>query len=193
MTPTEINNLKEGDKFTVEYTVKSKEDTECIIASVIINGMPYSSTFEIDCAALKTATLVTPRPTFEVGDTVRIVRDPITKIVHGVHGCCWTRDDGCIGTIETITPSECIAGIDYLAKHGHAHCSISLHCLELVKKAVKDKYSIEENSYGWSVVSERWSHATFYKNRHPNAKAAAEAECARLNKEWRKQQEQKGE
>ena len=30
--------------------------------------------------------------------------------------------------------------------------------------------------------------ATYSKGNHPKAKAAAEAECARLNAEWRKEQ-----
>ena len=64
--------------------------------------------------------------------------------------------------------------------------------LELVTPVEElEPYYIEETEYEYCVtimVGERKdTPAIYHKRMHPNAKAAAEAECARLNAEWRKE------
>lgn len=69
--------------------------------------------------------------------------------------------------------------------------------LELITPVEELKpYYVEEEGHSWCVRKLEHSDlystlAWFSKNRHPNAKAAAEAECARLNAEHRKEQTEK--
>lgn len=54
-------------------------------------------------------------------------------------------------------------------------------------------YFVMELKGAYGVYNTRFQPETevchFFTDMHPNAKAAAEAECARLNEEWRKEQE----
>lgn len=66
--------------------------------------------------------------------------------------------------------------------------------LELITPVEElEPYYVEEECHSWCVRKPEPSgvYSTlswFSKNRHPNAKAAADAECARLNAEYRKEQ-----
>lgn len=52
-----------------------------------------------------------------------------------------------------------------------------------------DPYGVSENIHGWIVFKDTPGNVVAnFNNTHPNAKAAAEAECARLNAEYRKEQ-----
>ena len=53
-----------------------------------------------------------------------------------------------------------------------------------------EPYSVQETMShdGWQIVRDGLPLAIYDARRHPNAKAAAEAEAARLNAEWRKEQ-----
>lgn len=68
--------------------------------------------------------------------------------------------------------------------------------LELVTPVEElEPYYVEEEGHSWCIrkpgPSDIYSTlAWFSKKRHPHAKAAAEAECARLNAEYRKETEQ---
>lgn len=49
-------------------------------------------------------------------------------------------------------------------------------------------YSVSENLYGWVVFKDTPGNVVAnFNNTHPNAKAAVEAECGRLNAEYRKE------
>lgn len=63
--------------------------------------------------------------------------------------------------------------------------------LELVTPVEElEPYSVKDSSDRYMVVDEKGAVIVmFYKARHPHAKAAAEAECDRLNAEYRKEQE----
>ena len=52
-----------------------------------------------------------------------------------------------------------------------------------------EPYSVVEDSVSFNVVKGDYIPVFFCKGSHPHAKAAAEAECKRLNDEWRKGQE----
>lgn len=189
MTEEQIKSLKRGDKFTVEYTVTGKDGIDFICGRVFLDGRSREMKFAEDCDALESATLVTPPPTFEVGDTVRIVPDPLTGHAHNRLSLM----DYEIGKEYIITAVDMIGGAACL---GGPHRVMSIHCLEIVKKAVKDKYFVKREGSGNAVVT-IWDRDTnneviCYWKTHPNARAAAEAECERLNAAWRKQQEQKG-
>lgn len=188
MTEEQIKSLKIGDKLRTEYSIvgvhkdfvilKDSEDI-CCTAEKIERGV------------LARATLVTHAPTFEVGDTVRIAHDPMTGTVHGF-GSKVNIPRNKIGKVKEVRES---AG-EFLVEFSDIREShtISIHCIELVKKAVKDKYIVRKIRDGWGVArieedNFKRSCAEFVEETHPYAKASAEAECARLNEAWRKQQE----
>lgn len=53
---------------------------------------------------------------------------------------------------------------------------------------VEEPYTLIDSPKTYNIVREKSMVMTIHKKSHPNAKAAAEAECARLNAEWRKEQ-----
>lgn len=181
MTEEQINSLKEGDKFAVEYTVSKHENGKVCIK--LANGDVFGVWLHSD-NILTQGTLVTPSPTFEVGDTVKIVPDPLTHTIYNKEN----EFDLCIHG-KTVKIAKTVDGKgDVVVDTGAGTDSLSIHCLKLVKKAVKDKYIVEEDDLAWCVTDKNWSVCSFNKSNHPDAKAAAEAECARLNAEWRKKE-----
>jgi hypothetical protein len=60
--------------------------------------------------------------------------------------------------------------------------------LELVTPVEElEPYSIGESTDYFSVEKDDEELSLYWKDKHPNAKEAAEAECARLNAEYRKE------
>lgn len=179
MTEEQIKSLKKGDKFTIEHTIEKINGDEVYVVDA--EGARFVIEKNVS-RTLDIAALVTPPPTFEVGDTVRIVPDPLTGHAHNRLALLDYEigKEYSITVIDMISGSACLDG---------PHRVMSLHCLELVKKAVEDKYIVEEDSLAWCVTDKNWSVCSFNKSNHPAAKAAAEEECARLNEAWRKQQE----
>lgn len=195
MTEEQFNGLKAGDKFIVEYTVKStiKEKVQIALADGTSDGTwPFSSEL------MQNATLVTPPPSLEVGDTVRIVPDPLSGRIHGAH---YSQGlSGVTGKVAHVhkagakdddgeVDDECTV---WIRCEGHDfNWGVSPHCVVLVKKAAKYRYFVKEGVDSWDVKvgfpTNYGTAVTYSKNNYPNARAAAEAECARLNTEWRKQ------
>lgn len=191
MTEEEIKSLKIGDKFTVVFKVDEVEVEYVHLCHE--DGPDYGGAYRKKWTLLEQATLVKPAPTFEVGDTVRIVPDPLSGHVHGVHYC--QQLIGGLGVIEGIAEDD-DENTMWIHMDGYTcRWGISPHCIELVKKAVKDKYYVKDLplAYGINIAEypDAPSIATFHKRTYPNAEAAAKAECARLNAEWREQQEGK--
>lgn len=183
MTEEQIKKLKKGDTFTLKLTVAAicQEGVYADLAGFRFDRMTDK--------VLRNCILEQPAPTFEVGDTVRIVPDPLTGTVHNSYGR-QLKFEGLIVTLSWLNKS---AG-QVTFKFGGNINEVSIHCLELVKKAVKDKYSVVDCTSEWRVcenLGQFMPIAAFVKTRHPNAEAAAKAECDRLNAEWRKQQEGK--
>lgn len=52
---------------------------------------------------------------------------------------------------------------------------------------VEEPYSVGESTDYFCVEKNDEELSTYWKDTHPNPKAGAEAECARLNAEWRKE------
>lgn len=183
MTEKEIKNLKINDKFTLELIVTGVDDIKL--------DTKLSSGYGFGCLpkkgnTIQSATLVKPAPTFEAGDTVRVIPDPMTGTVYG-NGNNKEHIKGKTGIIkEPLQDGDLLLWVD------GEDVFINIHCLELIKKAVKDKYTVTEKVCGWYVAlskNEDVCVARFYKAWHPNAESAAKTECERLNAEWRKQQE----
>lgn len=90
----------------------------------------------------------------------------------------------------------CDSGIVQVEFDGLRHIDtfVAYNNLKLITPIEElDPYFIEETEYEYCVsimVGERKdTPATYHKRMHPHAKEAAESECARLNAEWRKEQE----
>lgn len=183
MTEEEINGLKVGNKFTVSYTVKEVNSTSVYAIDANCSRFEFNKHGDL---AFQFATLVKPTPTFEKGDIVCITKDPLTGNVYGrdaFHDIAYLNT----GTIVQRGPLN-----DFEVAIGNTSIFVNVHCLTLEKKAEKDRYKVKEGARTWNVISCAATEtvvSTFVKTIHPNAKAAAEAECDRLNAEWRAQQE----
>lgn len=177
MTEEQIKNLKKGDTFTLKLTVVAgcQEGVYADLAGIRFDLMTDK--------VLRHATLVKTAHTFEVGDTVCVVPDPLTGDVYG-HDAFHNSARYKHGTIVRQGPLN-----DFEVAINNASIFVNIHCIELIKKAVKDKYKVEKDDINFCVTDGKWAIAHFSISSHPNAKAAAKAECDRLNAEWRKQQE----
>lgn len=191
MTEEQIKGLKPGDLLRETYEVQEVSEDYVILRYQ--SGANFGMCTK-DSPMARQAELVQPAPTFEVGDTVRIIPDPLTGTIYGngsLYGN-WVLGEARI-LKETARATEM-----KLAKLGGPIVTINVHCLALVKKAVKNKYETRCHNDRISIVDNTTRTpdyvaivATFSQAQHPNAEAAAEAECARLNADWKKQQEGK--
>lgn len=69
------------------------------------------------------------------------------------------------------------------------HATVWHAMLELVTPVEElEPYSVGESTNYFSVDKDDEELSLYWKDKHPNAKVAAEAECARLNEEYRKEQ-----
>jgi len=80
--------------------------------------------------------------------------------------------------------------IEYCDDESVYSATIPFFFLELVTPVEElEPYELVETTDYWSVEKENEELCLFWKKHHPNAKEAAEAECDRLNAEWRKEHE----
>lgn len=202
MTEEQMKSLKVGDTFAVlmEVTAAAERGAAGLLAldaqPVGHEGSHQSHTYDSEC--LSVVSLGTT-PAFEAGDTVRIIPDPLSGRVHGSHYSQLIV--GAVGVVvrvhhagekdeEGVVDDECTVWIR--CKGNTFNWGISPHCVELVEKAAKKGYFVKEGVDSWNVnVGFPTNYGTvvaYSKNNYPNAKAAAEAECARLNAELRKKE-----
>lgn len=192
MTEEEIKNLKIGDKFTMEYVVSEEDraDVDLPIRAESNDG----TLLWVSSLNLKHATLVKPTPTFEVGDTVRIVPDPMTGTAYS--DCIvLTRHIGKTGIVKVECDNHGQMQVDMGDAEENGYTIIDIHCLELVKKAVKDKFDVRRYldfdglDDGWGVCDKKTLDTiVYFACSYPNAEAAAREACDRLNKDWRDKQ-----
>lgn len=139
---------------------------------------------------------------FEIGDTVRIVPDPLTRTVYGV-GLDKAELEGQVAKI--IRP---LKGGDMWVETEEGEKSwVSIHCFELVKKIEEDKYYVRRYACqsldfdaiddgldnlldnGWGVCDkETLDTIVYFADSYPNAEDAAREACGRLNKDWKNKQ-----
>lgn len=120
-----------------------------------------------------------PNRLFREGDKVKVVKNkgrigsstlPVgtrATVVKDEDECDWVflKADDC-DKLDTIDPAY----------------------LKLVTPVEEVKpYSVGESTDYFSVDKDDEELSLYWKDKHPNAKAAAEAECDRLNAEWRKE------
>jgi hypothetical protein len=129
-----------------------------------------------------------PNRLFRKGDKVRVVkcngRSPAMPFSDYKEGdiCIVMKDEDETSYFVRVESSD-KCGRDFL------FC-----CLELITPVEElERYAVEPSDVAWFVVDTKHKAGTlnavmFINAIHPNARAAAEAECARLNAEFRKEQ-----
>lgn len=183
MTEEQIKGLKPGDLLRETYEVQEVSEDYVILRYQ--SGTNFGMCTK-DSPMARQAELVQPAPKFEVGDIVRVVPDPLTCTLYGNGQGRADLEDEVVKIIYPLRGGD----LRVETKKGEKPW-ISIHCLALVKKAEKDRYKVEKDDINFCVMDGKWAVAHFSINTHPDAEAAAKAECARLNAEWRKEQEGK--
>lgn len=134
----------------------------------------------------ETAPKYDPNRKFRKGDKVHVKREVHGRPVYIGEDAWEPLDPSEIWTVV----EEKETGWVYL-KNGCLSADVWHGMLELVTPIEElEPYSVVDAHTHWDVAADKGMKtvATYSKGYHPNAKAAAEAECARLNDEWRKEQ-----
>lgn len=202
LTEKQIKNLKKGDPLIIHGTFveMTRLGNLCIksyklssLGSVISTNMEYihSSAVSLDDPRYKTSyepmhkNLHDPCRKFKKGDIVT------PKLVNGRS---YAR------SLDNIIGDKCIVGSDETPYHvisiyhGNERHYADPAYLELITPVEElGTYSVQEtmNHDGWQIVRDGLPLVLYDVQRHPDAKAAAEAECKRLNTEWLKEHENK--
>ena len=166
LTQEQINNLKEGDPLIVNVSLKRiDEDGDIWVTAPCCSSgwfTPDRVSIPSEHGTLVPTPKYDPCRFFRKGDRVRIKREINGRKLNHVF-VNFSYDQTYTGSfyeLELVTPVE-----------------------EL------EPYSVGESSHTWYVYKDNDVVVAFNKENYPNAKAAAEAECARLNAEWRKERE----
>ena len=181
-------DLKKGH----EYLIRAKFDNKDYDNDYNFIADPSDNRIYLDEKSVRQSVIETPEPPtlvgaypklrrFRKGDKVRVV--------------AWQgRVPSCasiLGKIANAVCDEHVFGVRIQIDSGEGYCTINSCFLELITPGEElepydvtestDYFAVENRSKGDEV-------ATFWKEGHPNPKEAAEAECARLNAEHRKEQ-----
>lgn len=120
---------------------------------------------------------------FRKGDKVRLVKYK-NRTPYDLENYCMVEEEGCVYTLPEDETEDGFVCID----EEHSVCVCYLELFTPVEEL--EPYSVSEATVQYLVKEDNKKVvAQFCKLYHPNAKAAAEAECARLNAEYRKEQE----
>lgn len=202
LTPEQIKNLKVGDPLLIHGTfVKTHADGDIQYESPYTGpddkiSNTYRSTIP-SCVSLPESRTVeitlTPTPKydpcriFQRGDKVRVKREVNGRPVY-IGEDAWEPLDP--EEIWTVVEEKETGWVEL------KYCCVSADVwhgmLELVTPVEEmEPYEVTESSdyYGVGKDDLEEEAAIFWKKSHPNAKAAAEAECARLNAEHRKERQ----
>ena len=186
LTPEQIKNLNNGDKLLVQGEFVKAHDNGSILVSLSTKAWESSIHellfFHPSSVSLPsehgTSVPTTPR-LFQKGDKVRVV--------------AWNgRDIDRMGQIGRVVSDEYNSRVE-LAIDGWSSCIYYPAChLELVTPVEElEPYSVRESDAfdivreGKIVMTIPFTEDDYYTFKQ--AEAAAEAECARLNEEWRKE------
>lgn len=144
-------------------------------------GKPFNSNH--DFAYIELAPKYDPCRKFRKGDKAK------PRIINGREIPKMPLD-----VIFTVTGDEDEYGavpVEYMSPVRGLLTSTTVHAvwLELITPVEeKEPYSVGETTNYFSVDKDDEELSLYWKDKHPNAKAAAEAECDRLNAEYRKEQ-----
>ena len=161
------------------YRLFNKKDVETCVFPIISSDNITKNT--------ETAPKYDPNRMFRKGDKAK------TRIINGRE-----NQKMPLNVIFTVVGDEDEYGavpVEYMSPSRGLLTSTTVHAvwLELVTPVEElEPYYVEDGGLSVMVnsrINERVVCCSFHKNVHPNAKAAAEAECARLNAEYRKEKE----
>lgn len=128
--------------------------------------------------------LTAPTRLFREGDKVRVVEWNGRHFHDRDHGTELTT--GCICEVDDDEEATSEHGV--LVVYEEQVRYIAPCFLELVTPVEElEPYKLIDSPNTYNIVRDSAMVMTIHKKSHPNAKAAAEAECARLNEEWRKE------
>jgi hypothetical protein len=197
LTPEQINNLKNSDKLLVQGEFIKAHDNGSILVSLSTKAWEssihellffHSSSVFLPSEIVNSQSSIVnkydPTRPYQKGDRARVVernwRTPTCFPVGRIK----------VGDIVTVAENE--AGdmfIKVLTEDGH-EMMVPWFMLELVTPVEEiEPYNVVDAHTHWDVADKDMKTVvTYNKAFHPNAKSAAEAECARLNEEWRKEQ-----
>lgn len=186
MEKEDIEALKKGDKIRLELTVAEVDGKEVYLR--LADGAFFTTAEKMAIDGIMfNGEKVEPRRAFDVGDVVSVIPDPLTGTVYGEGRriAFFTEE-----LVTVMTRANEVG--DVVIQHLEGLRQVAnVHCLKLVKKTpMNTKYRTIETDEEWQIVDESGNYiASFGKLLHPNAAAAAEAECTRLNDAWRALQE----
>ena len=187
MKPEELQQLKKGDEIFIRARYKKilgDGDVAFIHTYTDINDEETKTedyTRPANVILPPSAPKYDPCRRFKKGDKVKL-REKLqgretSQFVTGLS----------LGKIYTVQADECnhtvyVMGDECLGRYAFVH-------LELVTPVEEiEPYSVGESTDYFSVEKDDSELCLYWKDKHPNPKAAAEAECARLNEEYRKEQ-----
>jgi hypothetical protein len=196
LTQKQIQNLKPGDPIVI-HTTFGQVDSDGDVRFLTPNSCGDDSHAYInkEYVSLPGEPVEQPKPKhdptrlFKEGDKVRVVEWNGRHFHDRDHGTELTT--GCICEVCDDEESTVTEGyINIMVTYQEQVRSIAPCFLELVTPMEElEPYSVEKDDWEYVVFDRaRKVDVCRFAVAHPNAKAAAEAERDRLNKEWRKEQ-----
>ena len=190
ITEEQIKKLKPGDPLTIHGTFEriATDGDICIKVPMSLHGVVDNNnvTWAYPSAVAVTKRRYDPCRLFKKGDIVRLTE---------WNGRCpalpedWKFDNGLFKVHED---EKFNSSVEITRENSTAVYIAPICFIELITPVEElQPYSVQDtmNHDGWQIVRDGLPLALYDVQRHPDAKAAAEAECKRLNTEWRKEHE----
>jgi hypothetical protein len=125
-----------------------------------------------------------PNRIFRKGDKVRLVKYK-NRTPYDLENYCMVEEEGCVYTLPEDEAEDGFVCID----EEHSVCVCYLELFTPVEEL--EPYIVVDAHTHWDVADKNMKTVAMYsKGNHPHAKEAAEAECARMNAEHRKEHNQ---
>lgn len=179
-----IEEIKVGETYNVRVKVTTKDGEFCCTrCETAVYGSGHVIIRAEELSPIPTPPKYDPCRPFKKGDIVEMD-------THGRDIAASMKKSGVeLGKRYTVTEDENNTGfVSFIGEDGIEHHSL-FFWLKLVTPVEElEPYELVETTDYWSVEKENEELCLFWKKYHPNAKAAAEDECDRLNAEWRKEQ-----
>lgn len=184
-----IEDIKVGETYNVRVTVEDKSDRGWIEVRTSENAYPVvlADTEAEAFSSINHENGIKNNETAPKYDPCRLLREGDKVQVIARNGRCWGK------TGEYLRGAYCFVLEDeernamVKVRHNSSEYVIDPAYLELVTPVEElEPYFIEESSNGYRLMKHNGKLLANYWETHPYAKVAAEAECARLNEDWRK-------
>lgn len=170
-----IEDIKVGKTYMLPFEVIKINDTDIHMRNGGVKGIFQPE--ELMKISHEPEPKYDPCRKFKAGDKVRVVENK-------------GRKQACSGSLATVKQDEDENKV-LITIDGSGIWWVDAAYLELVTPVEElERYSVVDAHTHWDVADKDMKCvATYSKLHHPNAKASAEAECARLNAEYGKEME----